>query len=74
MTNRNSTLVGRLWALAMVAAGAVACQAQATMGPPEGCEFHGQHDVEVCHQHCNDNGCHEHCAERERWSHEHHCW
>jgi hypothetical protein len=78
MTNRKKTsLTGKLVAVGLVALGAVACQAQATVGPPEECrnvEVRSRHDVEACHAHCNDNGCHEHCTEREHWAHEHRCW
>jgi len=78
MRERSSKpLVGRLIAVGVVAFGAVACYASANVGPGDECrnyEWHGHHDVEVCHAHCNDEGCHEHCRERERWGHEHHCW
>jgi hypothetical protein len=57
--------------------GAVAaCYGEVHMGGEEcrTAEVRSRHDVEVCHEHCNERGCHEHCAERERYSREHRCW
>jgi hypothetical protein len=69
--------LGKWIAMGWLAAGGVACQAQATVGPPEECrnvEVRNRHDVETCHAHCNNDGCREHCTEREHWAREHRCW
>jgi hypothetical protein len=69
--------IGRILAVAVVAATTAACVVHEYAGPErEECRtvFRRRADVEVCRTRCSDDGCKTRCTDQERWSREHHCW